>query len=389
MNLGKSIQVGGFVKITSDNDDAVYYKISDLKFDGVPGLITLTSTLTNEIKTIFVYPKSNQNLNNVYYMIGETVTIEFMESIELSTQNMFLTNIPDIDINILSNVDDKTLTALCQTNRYVNSMCKSDDLWRMKLDNFFVKKGIPNKIDSNKSLKQNYIELSKKFKWPYRYEGKPQLFGFKGSLIKGFYYNDGDDDDPEYIYNGGVPDLEQIYELYPEIRGKLRRGDILSDVDEGEYRSKGSFFYDGEGGLYETSSKFDDYGGPPDEFMAFTEFLPGYWDNLSTSDIGEESEFYWHSDDVVISFDVSLYDPSTVGKNEDGDYFVVTTNGMNHVVFYDPSDFMSRMEGLPETDEKVLPIVKKYDAIKFSKINYDTNKLVGIKNIGSVSRINS
>lgn len=44
-----------------------------------------------------------------------------------------LTGVPDADRQILINLDDRSLAAVCSIDRYMASIC-SDDLWRLKLN---------------------------------------------------------------------------------------------------------------------------------------------------------------------------------------------------------------------------------------------------------------
>ncbi len=70
-----------------------------------------------------------------------------------------MTGIEPIDINILVQMDDQTLTSACQTDRYISSLCGNDDLWRRRIQRYY-----PNAEkfkETEKSWKDYYIQLRK------------------------------------------------------------------------------------------------------------------------------------------------------------------------------------------------------------------------------------
>lgn len=44
-----------------------------------------------------------------------------------------ITGMKDIDIVILSNLNDKDLSSACWTDKYISNLCKNDTLWKMKV----------------------------------------------------------------------------------------------------------------------------------------------------------------------------------------------------------------------------------------------------------------
>jgi len=110
------------------------------------------------------------------------------------------------------------------------------------------------------------------------------------------------------------PSIEDIERAYPGFTVGLKRGDILENVDEGDYRSSTIYFYNGTNIIYKETGECDDYGTPPTEFALITEFPPGYWDqpyNQSRGLVindrfepGCESDFYWHSDETWSPIDL-------------------------------------------------------------------------------------
>jgi hypothetical protein len=65
------------------------------------------------------------------------------------------TNNPDIDIQILSNLDDKVLSVICNVNKYINNLCNDNMLWKIKINNF-----IPN-LPVTENYKEIYFAIKK------------------------------------------------------------------------------------------------------------------------------------------------------------------------------------------------------------------------------------
>ena len=47
--------------------------------------------------------------------------------------NQAITGIPELDMKIINELSDYNLVRFCQTNTYVNSLCKSDYLWQERI----------------------------------------------------------------------------------------------------------------------------------------------------------------------------------------------------------------------------------------------------------------
>jgi len=72
------------------------------------------------------------------------------------------TNIRDIDIKILLDLDDYDLNKVCQTNKYVSSLCNDDYFWKFKLDNLIGMDLFPT--DLRNEGKEIYSYLKKNLK---------------------------------------------------------------------------------------------------------------------------------------------------------------------------------------------------------------------------------
>jgi len=62
-------------------------------------------------------------------------TISFVAREEVS--QLAFTNIPEIDIKILGNLDDEQLKNTCQTNRYAAGLCLADILWKSRVEKYY------------------------------------------------------------------------------------------------------------------------------------------------------------------------------------------------------------------------------------------------------------
>lgn len=82
---------------------------------------------------------------------------------QVSSKDVSMTGVPEIDINILLQLDDESLTHVCQVDEYIRTLCNGDDLWRRRLEMNYprVLQYIKQYINPNISLKDIYINISK------------------------------------------------------------------------------------------------------------------------------------------------------------------------------------------------------------------------------------
>jgi hypothetical protein len=126
------------------------------------------------------------------------------------------------------------------------------------------------------------------------------------------------------------PTIEDLEAKYPGIAKKMKRGDIIENINDTGYRSCGSYMYNGEE-VIERNFEYDDYGSPSIEFKLITEFAPGYWDqslneqmlNTIAWEKGAETEFYWHDDNTPCVADpIALNLATSVNNAVKVDYIV-------------------------------------------------------------------
>jgi hypothetical protein len=137
------IQSGHFVQITPISGLFQSNIHSIVSIFHQPSLITITLQNVNDssdVKTLLI--------NSVGYIIqGETQQYQLTFKTNLSElqgerasrqigtgqQQFAMTGVGPIDINILLQMDDQTLTSACQTDRYISGLCRSEELWRLKI----------------------------------------------------------------------------------------------------------------------------------------------------------------------------------------------------------------------------------------------------------------
>ena len=147
------IQIGDFVKLTNAQGIVAYYNLTNID-KKVPLLITIASFLNyNDQKIIRKHLDGRQSIDNEVYIL------HYLRKGQVSSRDVFMTGVQAVDINILLQLGDVSLTHVCQVDEYVRSLCNSDDLWRRRLELFYPDQA--QYINPNVSLKENYTNFSK------------------------------------------------------------------------------------------------------------------------------------------------------------------------------------------------------------------------------------
>lgn len=68
---------------------------------------------------------------------------------------MVLTEIRDLDLEIMSKMDDKTLLNYCKTNNYARELCSDENFWKKRV--FLIFPNLNTK--PNTTWKRYYIEI--------------------------------------------------------------------------------------------------------------------------------------------------------------------------------------------------------------------------------------
>jgi len=69
-----------------------------------------------------------------------------------------LTGNKDVDLIILSKLEDKDLLSMCLTSKYADNLCKTDSIWIDRLVNKYGRNVLKYK-DQNKTYKRYYLQL--------------------------------------------------------------------------------------------------------------------------------------------------------------------------------------------------------------------------------------
>jgi hypothetical protein len=127
---------------------------------------------------------------------------------------------------------------------------------------------------------------------------------FQGSELKNYNQED-------------VPTKDQLNDRYPDFTNKLKRGDMLENIDISGYRSIGVYMWNGKE-IIPQNTEYDDYGSPAKEFKVITQFPPDYWSTprssqanlkVNNSYVGSDcnSGFYWHIDNPPLLVDLNEF----------------------------------------------------------------------------------
>ena len=120
-----------------------------------------------------------------------------------------------------------------------------------------------------------------------------------------------------------TPEHVKKSNLYDNLIKKMRRGDIVENVNTKDYRSKNILFFDGKN-IIDRGKTIDKHGNIPEEFDMLSEFNPGYWDlNAENTRHGEnkpyninstliknkikKSTFCWNSNSAYGYVDITNY----------------------------------------------------------------------------------
>jgi hypothetical protein len=74
-----------------------------------------------------------------------------IKEIKYSINKMSLTGIKDGDILILLQLKDRELGPVCQANKYVASLCKDDNFWKIRIVNK-IKRAFENNLSKSSKI---------------------------------------------------------------------------------------------------------------------------------------------------------------------------------------------------------------------------------------------
>lgn len=150
--MARAPELSDIIRISSDHESKLYVidKIT-------PEIMTLRDPL-NHLNLITLI-----NDNGHWKVAGSNMeyTIEILDKV-------LLTDIPDIDVNILRQIDNEVLTVLCRTDEYVTKICRGEKLWMIKMNYEFPEYIALKPMDI--SWREYYIFVSSKL-LPLYYHG--------------------------------------------------------------------------------------------------------------------------------------------------------------------------------------------------------------------------
>jgi hypothetical protein len=161
------IQTGNFVQITPISgvfQSDIYLVSSIIK---QPSLITITLQNTQnvfDVRILLINPDGHmiKGESQKYHLRFESDIAKLQRSsrqIGTGPLKFAMTGVEPIDINILVQMDDQTLTSACMTERYISSLCRNDDLWRRRIQRYYP--DAEKFKEEGKSWKDYYVQLRK------------------------------------------------------------------------------------------------------------------------------------------------------------------------------------------------------------------------------------
>ena len=117
--------------------------MSQVEINELTKLLTMKGNNRNNIKNILRYlDKLQDDQGNDHYEI-------------------IFTRVKDVDVKILLDLNDYELNKICQTNKYINTLCNDDYFWKFKLDKLISMELFPT--DLRNKGKEIYINFKKYF----------------------------------------------------------------------------------------------------------------------------------------------------------------------------------------------------------------------------------
>ena len=124
--MERSINPGDYVILTHGADSNLY-SIEQI----TPAEIGV-ALVTNVTQKRVLLPK-----NGEWVVGGATVKYKIEFRSREDVPQLLFTRTHDVDIQILNELDDKTLSLTCQLDKYAASLCSTDDLWRKRVIKYF------------------------------------------------------------------------------------------------------------------------------------------------------------------------------------------------------------------------------------------------------------
>ena len=112
----RQIQTGDVFQVTLPTGEDLY-RVTAVSATQIDGYSIASPTFKTKVLMIDGQWKFEGTNKNVKFYALENFNLPFV-------------NVPNADIQILMNLDGKTLGVVCQLNKYVNQLCQNDTLWQ-------------------------------------------------------------------------------------------------------------------------------------------------------------------------------------------------------------------------------------------------------------------
>ena len=143
----RSIQPDDYVLLTSAGKSQTYL-IEDITTEG----IYISSLIDSTQKVLLI------STPNGWKVQGSVIDYK-IDFVSKENPPLIFTEIEDINILILNNLDDDALKSVCQTNRYATSLCQKNELWERRTTKYFPGKEIEK--PTYQTWKEYYFYLKK------------------------------------------------------------------------------------------------------------------------------------------------------------------------------------------------------------------------------------
>ena len=147
-----AIQINDYVNVSSPSFFPITYVIRNIDRSNI---YISTDTKPQEISLIIHDSVGGWKI----YGTDIKYKLEFFSNNPVYFRDITLTGQIDMDILILSFLDDKDLYNFCRVNKYASSLLNNENLWRIKIENQYL--GAGQYKSENKTWNKYYRELKK------------------------------------------------------------------------------------------------------------------------------------------------------------------------------------------------------------------------------------
>jgi hypothetical protein len=166
--MANFIQEGCFAEITTISgpiSSDIYSIESISKQPSLVTIILINIEDDSDVKTLLIDVSSEIRIQGLIESLqirfeSDFSKFEASQSVDDDPIQFAMTGIEPIDMNILLQMDDKSLTSACRVNTYISGLCKNDMLWKQRIEIYYPETDI---ISGKGALswKEYYVYLSR------------------------------------------------------------------------------------------------------------------------------------------------------------------------------------------------------------------------------------